>query len=136
MAMSVPQIKLVFLAVFPNCTTEEWQCENRQCIRSNQHCDLIQDCIDGSDERNCGKIVLSMLPGYALLSMKIQLLGRLISKLHEPFRVFRNQPFDKTILLLPLQHISRPHTALHTLLVEVINGLTKVIVTLIWTPKH
>ena len=37
-----------------NCTEDEFQCNNRNCVLSKWRCDGDDDCRDGSDE-HCGK---------------------------------------------------------------------------------
>ena len=39
------------------CTLLYWKCQNEKCIPKQYMCDDITDCKDGSDERNCGKLV-------------------------------------------------------------------------------
>ncbi len=34
-----------------NCTAEEFQCDNGQCIRTRWQCDGDDDCGDNSDEQ-------------------------------------------------------------------------------------
>ena len=38
---------------FAQCTSDQFKCDNGQCIAKRWHCDLEKDCQDGSDERNC-----------------------------------------------------------------------------------
>ena len=40
---------------YPQCGSEDYQCDNGQCISNIQHCDLVPDCADASDESLCGK---------------------------------------------------------------------------------
>ena len=39
------------------CSSFHWKCTNTKCIRKDFACDGTVDCGDGSDERNCGKLV-------------------------------------------------------------------------------
>ena len=39
------------------CASYQWKCTNRKCIPKDYVCDGIDDCGDGSEERNCGKLV-------------------------------------------------------------------------------
>ena len=39
------------------CSRSFWKCSNEKCIPKRQVCDQLDDCADGSDERNCGKLV-------------------------------------------------------------------------------
>jgi hypothetical protein len=35
------------------CTSDEFQCDNKRCVKINLKCDGDENCIDGSDEYNC-----------------------------------------------------------------------------------
>ena len=39
------------------CSRSYWQCPNEKCIPKLSVCDGEDHCGDGSDERNCGKLV-------------------------------------------------------------------------------
>lgn len=43
------------LAEEKKCTEKQFRCGNGQCIPNTWLCDKDKDCIDGSDELNCGK---------------------------------------------------------------------------------
>ena len=38
------------------CMDHEFQCKNNMCISVDYVCDDKDDCYDGSDETNCGKL--------------------------------------------------------------------------------
>ena len=40
------------------CASESFACDNAFCIAMEKRCDAKEDCIDGSDEQNCGKLML------------------------------------------------------------------------------
>ena len=40
------------------CSRSFWKCPNEKCIPKNYVCNGEDDCGDGSDERNCGKLVI------------------------------------------------------------------------------
>lgn len=40
---------------YKKCKTEDFQCKNGRCIPASWRCDGNADCIDNSDEDNCGK---------------------------------------------------------------------------------
>ena len=39
------------------CSSFQWKCANGKCINQNYVCNGAYDCGDGSDERNCRKLV-------------------------------------------------------------------------------
>ena len=39
------------------CATFQWKCTDGKCIRKSHVCNSIAECGDGSDERNCRKLV-------------------------------------------------------------------------------
>lgn len=42
----------------PKCQRDEFRCDDGQCIREVYRCDSIRDCLDGSDEKSCGRYQL------------------------------------------------------------------------------
>lgn len=36
------------------CGSQEFKCDNGQCIKENHHCDGDYECEDESDESGCG----------------------------------------------------------------------------------
>ena len=40
------------------CPGTRWQCQNGKCLSKFKVCDGGDDCGDGSDEKNCGKLVI------------------------------------------------------------------------------
>lgn len=43
-------------AVAVICEQDQFQCRDGSCVSKYQRCDLIQHCVDGSDEDSCGKL--------------------------------------------------------------------------------
>lgn len=41
-----------------SCNKDQYMCKSGQCITQQQRCNLDNDCSDGSDESNCGKVVI------------------------------------------------------------------------------
>lgn len=40
------------------CRSDQFTCQEGQCIPSQYKCDHVKDCVDNSDENNCGKTFL------------------------------------------------------------------------------
>ena len=43
---------------FHTCKSEQFACDNAFCITIKKRCDAKEDCSDGSDEKNCGKLII------------------------------------------------------------------------------
>lgn len=43
-----------------DCTDEQFQCGNGQCIDRSLRCDRKYDCQDGTDEFTCGKYKIKL----------------------------------------------------------------------------
>ena len=39
------------------CNSQQFACDNAFCIAMEKRCNAKEDCIDGSDEHNCGKLI-------------------------------------------------------------------------------
>ena len=46
----------ILITVYAECTSEQFTCNNQQCIANTRKCDFKLDCTDGSDEwqSTCG----------------------------------------------------------------------------------
>ena len=40
------------------CDAEQFACDNAFCIPMNWRCNAVENCIDGSDEQDCGRLVM------------------------------------------------------------------------------
>ena len=40
------------------CSAEQFACDNAFCIEMEKRCDAVEDCVDGSDEQDCGLLVM------------------------------------------------------------------------------
>uniref|UniRef100_A0A3P9P7K3 Uncharacterized protein n=1 Tax=Poecilia reticulata TaxID=8081 RepID=A0A3P9P7K3_POERE len=37
------------------CSPKQFSCDSGECVHKDRRCDLQRDCIDGSDEKDCGR---------------------------------------------------------------------------------
>jgi hypothetical protein len=54
--LAIDDIKLIncqFPQPRPSCPSGYFTCERKSCVPNSRVCDLIDDCGDGSDEKNC-----------------------------------------------------------------------------------
>ena len=49
-------VKLFCISEIKNCTSDQFDCGHSVCINGTYQCDGRMDCLDGSDELNCGKV--------------------------------------------------------------------------------
>ena len=55
---------LILFVDFAECKSTEYKCDNKQCIPSYRVCDAMVDCLDGSDERLCGKCIVILIYAF------------------------------------------------------------------------
>ena len=48
-------LMLCFILDYRTCYSTEFPCRDRQCLPNGMLCDGVANCLDGSDEDNCGK---------------------------------------------------------------------------------
>ncbi|XP_070001373.1 uncharacterized protein [Penaeus vannamei] len=70
-----------------SCTIEEFMCSDGSCVPRNVRCNLREDCVDGSDENDCGIVLFS---------------GRYASHRPPPGRTYR-----EVLYILPHVHLVR-----------------------------
>ena len=46
------------LDIYQECSDEEFRCDNDMCISTDSVCDGRNDCVDHSDEKNCGQLII------------------------------------------------------------------------------
>ena len=44
-----------------HCLQSDWRCAEEKCIRKGFVCDGYENCANGSDERNCRKLVVIVI---------------------------------------------------------------------------
>ena len=112
------------------CAPEQFACDNAFCITMEKRCDGKEDCIDGSDEHECGKLIIRQ--GYkkeltpipengrdVVVDFSLGLLDIEVSELEETFtsRIsFTRNWFDGRLMYKNLKNV--PGTKLNMLLTE------------------
>lgn len=79
-------------AFVPRCQSYEFQCRSGECIDVRRKCDQRQDCYDGSDEEDCGKLFTFFVP---ISSLKIKIMSRIRSDI---LRRFERHPISSVAL--------------------------------------
>lgn len=55
------------------CSSDQFTCQEGQCVPANYRCDHVKDCVDNSDENNCSKILYPHMCNYRLIQLQINL---------------------------------------------------------------
>ena len=114
------------------CNPEQFACDNAFCITMEKRCDAIEDCVDGSDEQDCGKLImrkgykkeLTPVPEKVLdvfVNFSINLLDIEINEPTEAFTVrlsFTRNWFDGRLMYKHLKRESGIEMNLNTLFIE------------------
>ncbi len=62
--MYMSRLKLYLFCINPTeqmCAKSQWKCSDGSCSASQWVCDSDVDCIDGSDESECGLLLIQIL---------------------------------------------------------------------------
>uniref|UniRef100_A0A3Q3NA32 SCO-spondin n=1 Tax=Mastacembelus armatus TaxID=205130 RepID=A0A3Q3NA32_9TELE len=43
----------------PPCSSKQFHCDSGECVHLDRRCDLKEDCVDGSDEKDCVNCIMS-----------------------------------------------------------------------------
>ena len=52
---------MFYIMYLTECTIGQFRCNNNECIDSSRKCNGVKDCVDGSDEQECGKTLCNIL---------------------------------------------------------------------------
>ena len=110
------------------CSTEEFACDNSFCIPMKERCDTIEDCLDGSDEQDCGTLIrrqgykkhLTPVPSKGqdvLVNLSLNILDIEVDEANEAFTVrfsWSRNWFDGRLMF---KHLKR-ESDMNTLLTE------------------
>ena len=108
------------------CNSEHFACENAFCIAMEKRCDAMEDCIDGSDEQDCGKLIrrkgykkeltpFSETGNDVLVNFSLNILDIEIYEPDEAFRVrmsFMRSWYDGRLMYKHLKRESERNTLL------------------------
>ncbi|XP_071530567.1 uncharacterized protein [Panulirus ornatus] len=134
----VPKGNDMSLSLSP-CNKNQYMCRSGQCITLLQRCDLNNDCIDRSDEFNCGKVVISNEYQRELPPVNVR--GNVL-KLSPELRLLRVANVDDISMAIDvelqviLQWVDDRLSFKHLTASRSGSILTEEEVHLIWTPRY
>ena len=104
--------------ILHTCNSEQFACANAFCIMMNKRCDGKEDCVDGTDEQNCQKLIrrqgykkeLTPLPeggGNVSVKCSLTILDIEVEEAAENFRVKASYTRDWFDGRLTYKHLKR-----------------------------